>query len=94
LLDPERIPKLKQFDLLIEIHAEPSVGEAIQIERLITDRFASSHAIERRVACTRDAWIGEHQALWQDRLSREEISDALDEHRQELQTWLWAKARE
>jgi hypothetical protein len=94
LLDPERIPKLKRVDLLIEIHAEPSVGEAIQTEWLIIDRFASSHAIERRVACTRVAWIGEHQALWQDRLSREEISDALDEHRPKLQTWLWAKARE
>ena len=93
LLDPEKIPKLKQVDLLIEIHAEPSVGEAIQTERLIADRFASSHAIERRVACTRDAWIGEHQSLWQDRLSRQEISNVLDEHRPKLQTWLWAKAR-
>jgi hypothetical protein len=93
LLDPVKVPKLERVDLLIEVHEYSSPDGTRQTEQIITDRFESSHAIERRVACDRDAWIGEHETLWRGRVSREEISEALDEHRPKQQTWLWAKAR-
>jgi hypothetical protein len=92
LLDPAKAPKLKNADLLIEIH-EKAAGD-MQVEKLVTDRFGDSHTFERRISLSRDAWIEEHEALWRDRISREEISNAIDECRPMPQTWLWAKRKE
>jgi hypothetical protein len=94
LLDPDKAAKLKEVDLLIEIHEQAEFIGKTHAEELIIDRFGDSHTIERRVSSSRDAWIAEYQTLWGGRLSREEISKALDECRPGPQTWLWAKRKE
>jgi hypothetical protein len=93
LLDPAKVAKLRNVDLLIEIHERTAFIGQKQAEDLMIARFKDSHIIERRVSFSRDAWIEEHLALWRDRVSREEISEALDEHRPAPQTWLWAKRK-
>jgi hypothetical protein len=94
LLDPAKALKLREVDLLIEIHEPPEFVGETHTEELMIDRFGESHTIERRVSSNRDAWIEEHQALWRDRVSRQEMSKAVDECRPGPQTWLWAKRKE
>src|SRR5258708_13623098 len=53
LLDPAKAPKLKNVDLLIELH-EKAAGE-MQVEKLVTDRFGASHRFQRRFSLPRDA---------------------------------------
>lgn len=91
LLDPAKAPKLRDVDLLIEIHEQAEFVGETRTEELMIDRFGESHTVERRVSSNRDAWIEEHQALWRDRVSRQEMSKAVDEYRPGPQTWLWAK---
>jgi hypothetical protein len=91
LLDPAKVPALKEVDLLIEIHEQAEFLGKTDAEQLIIDRFRHSHTIERRVSISRDAWIEQNEALWRDRVSRDEISMAVNESRPSPQTWLWAK---
>lgn len=93
LLDPAKVPGLKNADLLIEVHGE-SVSAGIQrAEERIAGRFAGSHTIECRVSHDREIWIREHELLWQGRVSRERMLKSLDEARSGSQVWLWARAR-
>jgi hypothetical protein len=94
LLDPAKIPKLRDIDLLIEIHEQAEFSGKTHAQELIIDRFGDSHTIERRVSVSRIAWIEEHQTLWRGRVSREEIAKAVDECRPCPQTWLWTKRKE
>src|SRR5271165_207536 len=93
LLDPARVPRLKEADLLIEVHEYADcAGKQIAEER-VTNRFASSHSIGRRVSRDREDWIEKHQGLWQGKISRERMTKALDEARSSPQNWLWAKSK-
>ena len=89
LLDPAKAPRLKEADLLIEVHEYAGMQTA---EEGVTNRFANSHSIARRVSHDRESWIEEHQALWQGKISHERMAKALDEARSGPQFWLWAKA--
>jgi hypothetical protein len=91
LFDPARVPRLKEADLLIEIHEYADYADNQIAEERVTNRFASSHAIERRVSRDREGWMEEHRALWQGKISRERMAKALDEARSSPQFWLWAK---
>jgi hypothetical protein len=93
LLDPAKVPKLRDVDLLIEVHEQSEFLGEMPPDQLIIDRFRDSHMIERRVSFDRNAWINQYQGLWRDRLSREEIAEAVDECRPGPQTWLWAKRK-
>jgi hypothetical protein len=93
LLDPAKVPQLKDADLLVELHEESASAGIQSIEELIAGRFTGSHAIERRVSHDREIWIREHQALWQGKVSRERMLKSLDEARTGSQVWLWARAR-
>jgi hypothetical protein len=93
LLDPAKVPRLKDADLLIEVHAD-SVSAGIQsTEERITGRFAGSHTIERRVSYDRETWLREHYLLWQTKVSRERMLKSLDEARSGSQVWLWVRAQ-
>jgi hypothetical protein len=91
LLDPAKVPTLRDVDLLIEIHEQAECIAQTDAEALIIDRFGHSHTIERRVSVSRDVWIEKYKALWRDRVSRDEIAMAVNECRPSPQTWLWAK---
>jgi hypothetical protein len=93
LLDPVKVPGLKNVDLLVEVHEEPNSAGRQKAEERVAGRFAGSHMIERRVSQNREQWMREHQSLWQDKVSREQMVKSLDEARSGPQVWLWAKAR-
>src|SRR5271165_2386350 len=92
LLDPARVPRLRDADLLIEIHERPDPDGVQTAEERVTNRFSGTHSIGRRVSRDREDWIEKHQGLWQGKMSRERMMKALDEARSSPQFWLWAKA--
>jgi hypothetical protein len=93
LLDPVKVPGLKEADLLIEIHEESDSAGIHGVEERFAGRFAGSHTIERRVSHDRENWIRDHQLLWQGKVSRERMLKSLDEARSASQVWLWARTR-
>jgi hypothetical protein len=93
LLDPAKVPNLAQTDMLIEVHEDTEFTKLATAEKQLTDRFADSHVIERRVSTGRDSWIEGHQELWRDKLSREEIAKAVDEDRHRPTLWLWVTSK-
>jgi hypothetical protein len=93
LLDPVKVPGLKEADLLIEVHEESASAGIHGVEERFAGRFAGSHTIERRVSHDRENWIRDHQLLWQRKVSRERMLKSLDEARSGSQVWLWARAR-
>lgn len=94
LLDPSRAPNLKEADLLIEIHEDPSFSGMTKVEEQLISRFSESHVIERKVSHDRRSWIDQHQALWQGKISRDQLAKALDEARSNSQVWLWARPKQ
>ena len=93
LLDPTGVPRLKEADLLIEVHEDHNLTAGGTVELRLARRLDDSHTIERRVSLDRGVWIDKHQALWQGKVTREQIASALDEARSAPQVWLWAKAK-
>jgi ribosomal protein L11 methylase PrmA len=93
LLDPAKVPRLKDADLLIEVHEESASAGIQSVEERFARRFAGSHTIERRVSHDREIWIREHEPLWQGRVTRERMLKSLDEARSGSQVWLSARAR-
>jgi hypothetical protein len=93
LLDPVKVPGLKDADLLVEVHEESASDNILRVEERVAGRFAGSHTIERRVAYDREKWIREHMSLWQGKVSRERMLKSLNEARSGSQVWLWARAR-
>lgn len=93
LLDPAKVPRLREADLLIEIHEHPDPDAMQTAEERVANRFSGSHAIDRRVSRDREDWIEKHQGLWQGKISRERMTKALDEARSSPQNWLWAKSK-
>jgi hypothetical protein len=91
LLDPDKVPKLKEADLLIEVHETGASINGMTDEEKLTRRFAPSHMIDRRVSTGRECWIDQHRQLWQNRFSRAQMAKALDEARLGQQVWLWAQ---
>jgi hypothetical protein len=90
-LDPVKLPNLLETDLLVEIHESTEFTKQATAEEQLTKRFAASHIIERRVVSDRENWIEEHHDLWRDKVSYEQMTKALDEHRDSSGLWLWAK---
>jgi hypothetical protein len=80
-------------DLLIEIHEDHHLTADGTVELRLARGLNDSHTVERRVSLDRGAWIDQHQALWQGKVTREQIASALDEARSAPQVWLWAKAK-
>jgi hypothetical protein len=93
LLDPVKIPRLMDTDLLIEVHEDTPFTKQATAEEQLTKRLAASHIVERRVSSDRAAWIGQHENIWRDKLSYEEIAKAIDEDRQRPTLWIWAKTK-
>jgi hypothetical protein len=94
LLDPVKIPRLLDTDLLIEVHEDTPFTKQATAEEQLTKRLAASHIIERRVSSDRTAWIAEHENIWRDKLSYEEIAKAIDEDRHRPTLWLWARSKD
>jgi hypothetical protein len=93
LLDLDKVPKLREADLLIEVHETSTPVDGISGEGKLTRRFAPSHVIDRRVSTGREYWVDQHRELWQPRFSRAQIAKALDEARLSRQVWLWAQKK-
>jgi hypothetical protein len=93
LLDPAKVPRLTEADLLIEIHDHPDPDARQTAKERVANRFSGSHAMNRRVSRDREDWIEKHQGLWQGKISRERMTKALDEARSSPQNWLWAKSK-
>ncbi|MCB0176400.1 MAG: hypothetical protein KDJ97_38235, partial [Anaerolineae bacterium] len=86
LLDPDRAEGLLHCDILVEVHGFTGL-QAAEVERILVQRFKHSHRIQRiasKVRCAKD---------WQNtcgyRLSNQELTIALNEHRSNSQCWLW-----
>jgi hypothetical protein len=86
LLDPERAGRLKDCDVLVEVHEWDNDATT---ERTITNRFGKTHHLERIDACERISWCAEHPELMPPSL----LSEATNEHRSNGRRWLWMKAK-
>jgi hypothetical protein len=93
LIDPVKVPRLNDADVLVEVHDGRGVNTGPNIENLIANRLANSHGIERRVSSGRETWIEEHRSVWESRVSRGRMMKSLDEARSSLQVYLWAKSK-
>jgi hypothetical protein len=90
-LDPQTTPYLLQFDILVELHE--LARSARDLERLLRDRFAATHVIERRTRTDRAEWQSRNHKVWRKRLAEEEVLRATNEFRTEHQVWLWMQVR-
>jgi hypothetical protein len=90
-LDPQTTPYLLQFDILVELHE--LARSARHLERLLRDRFAATHVIERRTQTDRTEWQSRNRKVWCKRLTDEDILRATNEFRTEHQVWLWMSLR-
>jgi hypothetical protein len=90
-LDPQATPYLLQFDILVELHE--LARSARDLERLLRDRFAPTHVIERRMQTDRTEWQSRNHKVWHKRLTEEEVFRAINEFRTEHQVWLWMQVR-
>jgi hypothetical protein len=90
-LDPQTIPYLLQFDILVELHE--LARSARDLEGLLRARFATTHVIERRAQTDRAEWQSRNYKVWCKRLTEEELLRATNEFRTEHQVWLWMQVR-
>lgn len=93
LLTPDRGENLRIADILVEIHPYDSLNSA-EVQQSLCNRFASSHEIstirsEPRVA---GEWVEKGGLL--ENLEEQILKDALDEHRQGSQGWLWMRSKQ
>lgn len=93
LLDPVRVPNLVNSDLLIEVHEDTEFTKHATAEEQLSGRLAASHVIERRISTDREAWIEAHHEIWREKVSSEEIAQAVDEDRHRPTLWLWARSK-
>jgi hypothetical protein len=89
LLDPMTIPALLDTDLLVEVH---DGAHDAAIERVLRDRFAATHHIDRLTYRGRTA--ADAPSLLRRRCSDAEIERALDERRRLGLTWLFMTKRQ
>ncbi len=93
LLDPVAVPNFTRADILVEVHPTRDLTME-QVRQRLIDRFSPTHYITEIQAYDRTqldlaAW----QAAVQNRLSPDELTKALNEHRSLAQTWLWIEAK-
>lgn len=94
LLNPINCPPLNGLDILVELHETSQLGaELKEIEKVLKERFGTTHSIRERLQTDRAEWGATHKDIWINRLSEEEISRATNEFRICQQTWLWLEAR-
>jgi hypothetical protein len=92
LLNPVSFPALKRFDILVELHETPKSGHCPESEEILKERFAATHRTQQRRQTDRSEWRTNHQDVWSDRLSEDEVTRATNEFRIYLQSWLWLEA--
>ena len=90
-LDPQTTPFLLQFDILVELHE--LARSARDLDGLLRNRFAATHAIERRTQTDRTDWQSQNYKFWRKRLTEEEVLRAINEFRTEHKVWLWMQVR-
>jgi hypothetical protein len=94
LLDPLKVPAIRQADILVEVHDVDSPNDPSTAESRLRDRFDRSHTIERRIPSDRSAWIQLNSEVWHRRLTQPEALHATNEFRSGRQLWLWMQARQ
>ena len=92
LIDPVKVPRLNQADILVEVH-ESTLDATATIQNLITNRLLASHEIECRVWSGRESWMEEHRSIWEGKVSPGRMMKSLDEARSGPQVCLWAKSK-
>lgn len=93
LLDPRAVSKLKETDILVEVH-KCGLLESFQVKQELLARFADSHKVvvvqaEDRVA---NEWAARIEELH--KLEGGILTKALNEHRSDGREWLWMKAEQ
>jgi hypothetical protein len=89
ILDPERAPRLRTADLIVELHVEQDP----RITETILARFAATHDADRIAMTPRDPASSDPQlAALLSRLAPEDRGMALHE-RNERNEWLWLRSR-
>lgn len=90
LLNPRRAPSLLKCDFLAEIHGFGGVPAPIVRSKIIT-LFQNTHHITEIRMATRD--LIHYHRITENKLTRNELMDALNEHRGYPQTWLWMEIK-
>lgn len=90
LLEPAVVPRLRQSDVLVEVHE--TLPNSIRVEETLCARFSASHRIERFVAGDRREWIEKNASNLT--LPRKLLRQATDEHRATGRVWLWMESME
>ena len=93
ILNPSKLPQLRQADILVEIHATDPSNNPERTESLLRERFRASHSLERRTLLGRSEWIQQNREIWQRCLTSEEVLDATNEYRSGKQVWLWMQTK-
>ena len=93
LLNPSKLPQLRQADILVEIHATDRSNNPERTESLLRERFRETHSIERRTPLDRSEWIQQNRGIWQRCLTLEEVLNATNEYRSGEQAWLWMQTK-
>jgi precorrin-6B methylase 2 len=91
LLDAIKCPGLKNCDLLVEIHSH-GMKEIPEVLEMMIDRFSETHLITQFEVSARDA---NHYRVSVPKLQdipEKTIIDALNEHRNPAQRWLWMES--
>ena len=90
LLDPRKAPGLFKCDFLAEIHGFGGVPAPIVRSKIIA-LFQNTHHITEIRMATRD--LIHYHRITENKLPRNELMDALNEHRGYPQTWLWMEMK-
>ncbi len=90
LLDPGECAALARFDILVEVHEARWTPSTLD---LLKARFSGNHSIQEVVASDRQDWIRSSKLNLDSSISREDLSEAVNEHRENGRIWLWMKAK-
>lgn len=92
-LNPEVVSKLKETDILVEVHNYGALTST-QVKEILLDRFSESHEITVVQAKHRaaDEWTKEIEELH--KVNESILTQALNEHRSNDQQWLWMRAEQ
>jgi hypothetical protein len=93
LLNLEEMPRLKNADLIVEVHEDDGVGSINSVEQTLRERFEETHQLTWRRSTDRKSSVEQFAPLWKGKICEEEFCAMLDEGRPVSQTWLWARAK-
>lgn len=89
LLDPAAVEQFKAADVLVEVHPSRDLSMELVRARLL-ERFSPTHDITEFAAFDLEQHdLQSWQRIVDHRLSPDELTEALNEHRSLPQTWLW-----